>query len=67
MWLPWAIAAIASGVALVAFLRFDSPVLPRPSELVLSLEAEMSGIDRSAGFGTASMPAPSPDGRSIVV
>ena len=37
VWLPWAIAVIASGVALVAFLRFDSPVVPRPSEFVLSL------------------------------
>ena len=66
MWLPWAIAAMAAGVALVAFLQVDSPVLPRPSEFVVSLETETSRVGQSGGFGMASMPAPSPDGGSIV-
>ena len=63
-WLPWAMAAIASGVALVAFLRPDSTEVRRPSEFVISLTAEIGPA--SSGSGFSRMPVPSPDGRSIV-
>ena len=62
VWLPWAIAAIALGVALVALLRPDPTVLQRPSEFVFSLRAEFG----PSASGFSRMPVPSPDGRSIV-
>ena len=65
VWLPWAIAVVAFGVALVALMLPDQTVLPRPSAFLVSLEAEMSRIGQS-DFGISSMPLPSPDGRSLV-
>ena len=53
-WLPWVIAVIAFGVALVAFLRPDPTVLQRSSEFLVSLEANRG------------VPVPSPDGRYLV-
>ena len=61
-WLPWAVAMIALGVALVALLRPDPTVLQRPSEFVFSLRAEFG----PSASGFSRMPVPSPDGRSIV-
>ena len=62
-WLPWAIALMTSGVAVVAFLRSDPNLLRRPAEFVLSLESEMAGQSED---DVNSMPVPSPDGRYIV-
>ena len=53
VWLPWVIALIAFGVALAAFLRPDPTVVQRPSEFLVSLEANR-------------IPVPSPDGRYLV-
>ena len=61
--LPWAVAMIAAAAALVALLLPEQTVVPPPSAFVVSLEAEMSRIGQS---GFASMPLPSPDGRSLV-
>ena len=61
--LPWAVAMIAAAAALVALLLPEQTVVPPPSAFVVSLEAEISRIGQS---GFASMPLPSPDGRSLV-